>query len=89
MHPGSSDGRHKGGKVDSPAHRLPLPIREDVWYSFMLEAGSISGHRATERIRSTKNIEDLKGNVIRGLVACSTMSQPTSLPRASKHGFKN
>jgi hypothetical protein len=30
----------EGGKVVSPAHRLPLPPRKYSWYSFLLEAES-------------------------------------------------
>jgi hypothetical protein len=34
---------HEGGKVISTMHRPPLPLRKYSWYSYQLEAESISG----------------------------------------------
>jgi hypothetical protein len=34
----SRQSAHKGGKVISPTHRPPLPLRKYFWYSFLLEA---------------------------------------------------
>ena len=34
---------HEVCKIVSPLHRPPLPIREDPWYSFLLEAESNPG----------------------------------------------
>jgi hypothetical protein len=33
--------KYECGKVVSSTHRLPLPPRQDPWYSFLLEAESI------------------------------------------------
>jgi hypothetical protein len=37
------DFKKIGGKVVSPTHRTPLPLRKYSWYSFLLEAESTSG----------------------------------------------
>jgi len=34
---------HEGGKVVSPMHQPPLPLRKYSWYSFLLEAESTPG----------------------------------------------
>jgi len=34
---------HEGGKVVSPTHRPPLPLRKYSWYTFLLEAESTPG----------------------------------------------
>jgi len=34
---------HEDGKVVSPTHRPPLPLRTYSWYSFLLEAESTPG----------------------------------------------
>ena len=39
----SRQSAHEGGKVVSPTHRLPLPPRKYLWYSFLLEAESTPG----------------------------------------------
>ena len=36
----SRQSAHEGGKVISPTHRPPLPLRKYSWYSFLLEAES-------------------------------------------------
>jgi hypothetical protein len=41
------------------------------------------GHSAAERMRSTETSDNLIGNRIRNLPACSTMIQPSTLPRTS------
>ena len=38
----SRESAHEGGKIVSPTHRLPLPLREDAWYSFLLQTESTS-----------------------------------------------
>jgi hypothetical protein len=38
----SRQSAHKDGKVVSPTHRPPLPLRKYSWYSFLLEAESTS-----------------------------------------------
>jgi len=39
----SRQSAHEGGKVVSPKHRPPLPLRKHSWYSFLLESGSTPG----------------------------------------------
>ena len=39
----SRQSAHEVGKVVSPTHRPPLPLRKYSWYSFLLEAESIPG----------------------------------------------
>ena len=39
----SRQSAHEGGKVVSPTHRPPLPLRGYPWYSFCSEAESIPG----------------------------------------------
>jgi hypothetical protein len=39
----SRQSAHEGGKVGSPKHRPPLPLRKYFWYSFLLEAESNPG----------------------------------------------
>ena len=39
----SRQSEHEGGKVVSPTHRPPLPLRKYSWYSFLLEAESTPG----------------------------------------------
>jgi hypothetical protein len=38
----SRQSAYEGGKVVSPTHRPPLPLRKYFWYSFMLEVESIT-----------------------------------------------
>jgi len=40
---------HKGGKVVSLTHRLPLPPRKYSWYLFVLEAESTSGSQCSRK----------------------------------------
>jgi hypothetical protein len=58
-----------------------LYSQEDSWCSFLLEAASPQGHSAAGRIRSTEKSNDLIRNLTHDLQACSTVSQPTTLPR--------
>ena len=39
----SRQSAHEGGRVVSPTHRPPLPLRKCSWYSFLLEAESTPG----------------------------------------------
>jgi len=52
-------------------HRPPLPRRKYSWYSFLLEAESIQGHRAAGSIVSMKNAIDSTGNRTRNLSAAA------------------
>jgi len=40
---------HEGGKVVSPTHRPPLPLRKYSWYSFLLGAESIPGPQCGQK----------------------------------------
>jgi hypothetical protein len=71
----SRQSAHEGGKVVSPTHRLPLPHRKNTLYLFLLEA-------ATDRIMSMKIFNKKIGNRTRDLTTCSSMPEPTALPRA-------
>jgi hypothetical protein len=73
---------HEGCKVVSHTHRPSLPSRRDSWYSFLLDAVSIPGHRVAGRIMSMKNSNDNIGDRTRDLPACSAVPQPTAPPRA-------
>jgi hypothetical protein len=71
-----------GGEVVSLTRRpAALYPQEDSWYSFLLEAESPQGHSAAGRIRSFEKSSDLVGNRTRDLPACSTVPEPTTLPR--------
>jgi hypothetical protein len=50
-------------------------------YSFLLEAESPQGHSTAGRIMSMKNSVDTIGNRTRDLPTCSSVPQPTALPR--------
>ena len=39
----SRQSAHEGGNVFSPKHWLPLPLRDDPWYLFLLQAESTPG----------------------------------------------
>jgi hypothetical protein len=71
-----------GGKVVSPTRQPPFIPQEDSWYSFLLEAELTQGHSAARRTRSIEKIH-LIGTRSRNLLACSTVPQPTTLPRAT------
>jgi hypothetical protein len=68
--------------VCQPYAPAAVILQEDSWYSFLLEAESISGHSAAGRIRSIEKSNYLNGNRIRDLPACSMVPQPTTPPRA-------
>jgi hypothetical protein len=78
----SRQSAHGCGKVVSPTHRPPLPPRNYLWFSFLLEADSPQGHSVAGRIMSMKNSNDTIGNRTRDLPACSTVPQATVPPRS-------
>ena len=59
---------HKGGKVVSPTHRLPLPPRKDSWYPFPLEVELTPSHSASWRIMWMKNSNYTNRNWTHNLV---------------------
>jgi hypothetical protein len=63
--------------------RAPFTLQEDSWYSFLFEAESTPGHNVAWSIRSIEKSNDLIGNRTHDIPACSIVSQPTMLPRAS------
>ena len=63
---------HEGGKVVSPTHRPHLPPRKYSWYSFLLEAESITGPKCGGgRIMSMKYSNNTIRNRTRDLPVCS------------------
>jgi hypothetical protein len=74
----SRQSAHEVGKVISPTHRLPLPLRKYSWYSFPLEADSTPGPKC---YMSIKNSTDTIGNRTRDPPACSAVPQLTAPPR--------
>jgi hypothetical protein len=56
---------------------------KDSWYSFLLQADSIPGPSTARKSMSMKNSNDTIRNRTRNLPACSTVPQPTAIPRAT------
>ena len=77
---------HEGGKVVSPTHRPPLPIRKYPWYSFLLEAES-NPEPLCGRKDYVNEISHRESNP--HLPGCSAGPQPIEPPSASKlmNGF--
>jgi len=77
----SRQSAHEGGKVDRPTHRLPLLPGNIPGTHFYKMMSQPQGHSAAKRIMAIKNSNDTIGNRTRDLPACSTVPQPTALPR--------
>jgi hypothetical protein len=69
---------HENGTFVSPKHRPPLHARKYSWYSFLLEACQLQGHK----IMWKKNSSDTIENHTRDLPACSAVLPPNALLRA-------
>jgi hypothetical protein len=69
------DNRFTDGSEVSRTPPPPFTSQENSWYSFLLEAESTPGPQCDWQ-------DDLIGNRIRDLRACSTVLQTTTLPRA-------
>ena len=92
---------HEGAKTVSPTHRPPLLPREDNWYSFLLQAGSIKKIPVTSFTSSVltalswhntnKHAPGGIGNWTCDLSTCSAVPRPTAPVRTPthivKHGF--
>jgi hypothetical protein len=76
---------HEGGKVVSPMHRPPLPPGHIPGTHFCYRQSQPQDQSAAWKIISMKNPNDTIGNRTRDLPTCSTMPQPTALPRAPTH----
>ena len=61
-----------GGKVDSPTHRPPLPLRNASGTHFFWRLSRPQGHSAIGRIMSMKNSNDTIWNRTSDLPICST-----------------
>jgi hypothetical protein len=72
-----------GGESVSPMRRLLFTLKENSWDSFLLEAELLQSHSAAGRIRSIEKSNELIVSRTRDLTACSIVSQPTTLPRAT------
>jgi hypothetical protein len=65
----SRQSAHEAGKVVSPMHRSPLPLRKYSWYSFLLEAESTPGPYCGRK----DYVSDTIGNRTRNLPICSAV----------------
>ena len=68
---------HKGSKVVSPTHWLPLPPRNIPGTHFCYRLSQPQGHSAAGRIVSIKNSNDTIGNLTRNLLVRSAVPQNT------------
>jgi hypothetical protein len=76
-----SDHRWRWGcQLYAPAAILPL--KKIPGTHFCQRLSRPQGHSAAGRIRSVQKCNDLNKKWTRDLPACSTLSQPTTLPRA-------
>jgi hypothetical protein len=75
-----------GGKVVSLTCRPPFTPQEDSWYSFLLGVHPKAIVRL-EGLHKLKKKIHLIGTRTRNLPACSTVSQPTTLPRTPRIMF--
>jgi hypothetical protein len=76
----SRQSAHEDGKVVSPTHRPPLSPRNYSWYSFLLEAESITGPLCGRKDEMNNFSENI-GNRTHDLPACSTVPKPNVPPR--------
>jgi hypothetical protein len=60
----------------------PLPPRKIPGTHFCYRMSRLQGHSAAGKIRSIEKSNDLIGNRIHDLPACSLVSEATTLPRA-------
>jgi hypothetical protein len=72
----------EGGEVVSFARRPPFTPRNIPDTHFCYRMSRLQGHSAARRMRSFEKSIDLIGNRNRDLLACSTVPQPITLPRA-------
>ena len=80
----SRQSAHEGGKVVSPTHLLPLPLRKYSWYSFLLVAKSTPEPQCGRKdyVNKKKIPNDTIGNRTRNLPICSAVLQRAAPPRA-------
>jgi hypothetical protein len=75
-----------GGEVVRITRRLSFTPRKIHGTHFCQILSRPQGHSAAGRIKSSEISNCLIGNRTRDLPACSIVSQPTTLPRASNFG---
>ena len=74
----SRQSAHEGGKVVSPTHRPPLPVRKYSWYSFLLEAESNPRTIVRpEGLCQWKFSNDTIGNRTSNIPTCSAVPHTT------------
>jgi hypothetical protein len=76
----SRQSAHESNKFVSPKNRPPLLLRKYSWYSFLSEAGSITGSQCGRKNYIDDKLQWHLRNRTRDLPVCSAMSQPTALP---------
>jgi hypothetical protein len=73
-----------GGEVVSLTRRPPFTRKKIPGTHFCWSLSRPQGHSAAGRIMSIENSNHLIGNRTRDLPACSTVPQPTTIPRAPR-----
>ena len=76
----SGPSGHEGGKVVSPTHRPPLPLRSIPGTNFCLRMSRPQGHSVAGR--TMKDSSDTTENRTRDVPVCSAVPRPTAPPRA-------